>query len=75
MNGSTLSVSRPSINCIVPVHDGEHYLPENHPGVAVSISQVARRRAQTIFNWEHHVDTYDKLYQTLIGKNGAERAV
>jgi glycogen(starch) synthase len=46
-----------------------------HPESTVSMGQAARRRAQTIFGWKRHVEAYDTLYRTLIGKNGAVCAV
>jgi glycogen(starch) synthase len=46
-----------------------------HPEAAVSMGQAARRRAQIIFAWERHVEAYDSLYRTLIGKNRAVCAV
>jgi glycosyltransferase involved in cell wall biosynthesis len=44
--------------------DAVSYLLD-HPEVAVSMGQAARRRAQTIFSWEQHVDAYDALYRKL----------
>lgn len=38
------------------------------PQVAVQMGQTARRRVQTVFSWERHVDAYDALYQKLISK-------
>jgi len=54
--------------------DAVSYLLD-HPEVAVSMGQVARTRAQTIFSWERHVESYDILYRTLIRKNATVRAV
>jgi glycosyltransferase involved in cell wall biosynthesis len=35
----------------------------DHPEAAISMGQAARKRAQTVFSWERHVDAYDALYK------------
>ena len=40
-----------------------------HPGIATRMGQAARRRTQTEFSWERHVDAYDTLYRKLTAKD------
>jgi glycogen(starch) synthase len=42
------------------------FLLENREA-AVRMGKAARARAQTLFNWDRHVDAYDQLYQKLAG--------
>jgi glycogen(starch) synthase len=44
-----------------------------YPQTAAEMGQAARTRAQTIFNWERHVDAYDALYRRLIGEDSLPR--
>ena len=41
----------------------------DHPDAAVRMGEAARRRVQTVFRWERHVEAYDALYRQLISEN------
>jgi glycosyltransferase involved in cell wall biosynthesis len=43
----------------------------DHPDMAAQMGRAARNRAQTIFDWERHIDAFDELYRRLI--NGLSR--
>ena len=36
-----------------------------HPAAAIQMGKAARRRIETVFSWDRHVNAYDALYQTL----------
>jgi glycogen(starch) synthase len=38
----------------------------DNPDAAVQMGNAARRRVETAFSWERHVDAYDALYRQLI---------
>jgi glycogen(starch) synthase len=38
----------------------------DNPDAAVRMGKAARRRAETVFSWEKHVNAYDALYKQLI---------
>jgi glycosyltransferase involved in cell wall biosynthesis len=37
-----------------------------HPNLTVRMGKPARKRVETAFSWEAHVDAYDRLYRQLI---------
>jgi glycogen(starch) synthase len=37
----------------------------DHPETATRLGRAARSRAEAVFGWERHVDTYDALYRKL----------
>jgi glycosyltransferase involved in cell wall biosynthesis len=43
----------------------------DNPDAAVRMGQAARKRVETVFSWNKHVDAYDALYRRLIEGNDA----
>jgi glycogen(starch) synthase len=50
------------------------FLLEN-PELAVQMGQAGQDRVKTEFNWEVHVDSYDRLYEELVAKRPASSPV
>jgi glycogen(starch) synthase len=47
----------------------------SHPEVAGRMGESARARAQRLFDWQHHVNTYDALYRELAAARRATAGV
>jgi glycosyltransferase involved in cell wall biosynthesis len=45
------------------------FLLEN-PDIAVQMGVAGQMRVQRLFTWQRHVDAYDHLYRSLVGRNG-----
>jgi glycogen(starch) synthase len=43
-----------------------------HPETATQFGEAARRRIQTVFNFERYADAYDAVYRKLISGNSKE---
>jgi glycogen(starch) synthase len=41
----------------------------DNPGAAIRMGKAGRKRVETVFSWQKHVDAYDTLYRKLVGKN------
>ena len=44
-----------------------------HPALAIQMGRAARSRAQQMFSWQNHVESYDRLYRGLTAKLRIEK--
>jgi glycosyltransferase involved in cell wall biosynthesis len=47
----------------------------DNPELAAQMGQAGRARVKTNFNWEVHVDSYDRVYRELVAKRPAASLV